>query len=117
MPAEPGPGAVWTPAVDIYETADEFILTAELPGVESSGIDIKVVDNNLLLRGERRWDREANRESFQRVESGYGKFERSFRLSGGIDAGGITAELELGVLRVTLPKRRSTGYQIPVKTD
>ena len=109
LPTPPSQGATWTPPVDIYETAETFVLTAELPGVESSAIDIRVIGETLVLRGERRWDRESHRsaqeEHFLRLESAYGKFERSFRLSQEIDSGQITADLDRGVLKVILPKR------------
>ena len=119
-----GPGetqkSTWTPPIDIYETNEAFILTAEVPGVKSTDIDIKVISETLLLRGERRWEPEAHHELYHRLESSYGKFERSFSLSESIDTNGITAELEQGVLKLTLPKhsKRSgqTVQQIPVQT-
>jgi HSP20 family protein len=108
----------WSPAVDIYETPTSFVLTAEVPGVKSSEIDIKVIDGNLILRGERRWERDEHGEHFHRIESSYGKFERSFSLSERIDADQITAELEHGVLRVVLPKRgERAGQEIEIKTE
>lgn len=109
--------AVWSPAVDIYETPTSFVLTAEVPGVASSDIDIKVVDNNLILRGERRWERDVNGETVHRLENAYGKFERSFTLSETIDAESISAQLQRGVLRVELPKREQAGRQIQIKTE
>lgn len=111
------PKSTWTPAVDIYETPTDFVLTAEVPGVDSSKIDIKVVERNLILRGERTWERDVQGENFHRLESAYGKFERSFALSERIDAEHITAELQRGVLKVSLPKRSSQGKQIEVKTE
>jgi HSP20 family protein len=106
----------WAPAVDIYETANDFVLTAEAPGLKNEEIDIQVIDHQLILRGERRWESEAHAEHFHRIESAYGKFERTFNLSEGIDVERITAELSDGVLRVVLPKRAAgTGKQIEVK--
>jgi HSP20 family protein len=111
----------WSPAVDIYETTDSFVLTAEVPGVSSGEIDVKVVDNQLTLRGERRWDREASAETggeqFHRLESAYGKFERSFNLSERIDVAHISAALDNGVLTVKLPKRTPKVQKIKVETD
>jgi len=108
----------WSPVVDVYETPTSFVLTAEVPGVASSGIDIKVVDRNLILRGERRWERDEPGELFHRLESAYGKFERTFNLSERIDVERISAELERGVLRVILPKReRAPGKRIEVETQ
>lgn len=107
--------STWSPAVDIYETAETYVLSAEVPGLRSSEIDIRVVDRELILRGERRWERDASAEHFHRLESSYGKFERTFSLSEGIDVESITAELDDGVLRVVLPKREGAGKQIDVK--
>lgn len=111
----------WSPAVDIYETTSSFVLTAEVPGVSSEGIDVKVVDNQLTLRGERRWDREGcaevGSEQFHRLESAYGKFERSFNLSERIDVANISASLDKGVLTVELPKRTPKVQQIKVETE
>ena len=104
----------WSPAVDIYEAESGFVLSAELPGLLRSEIDIQVIGDTLVLRGERRWEREAHAEHFHRLESSYGKFERTFSLSQRIDREGITADLENGVLRVFLPKREPTGKQIEV---
>ncbi|NBO65572.1 MAG: Hsp20/alpha crystallin family protein [Acidobacteria bacterium] len=120
-PAEPAARArrsTWTPPIDIYETAEAFILTAEVPGLKSSDLDIKVVGENLYLRGERRWEPEAHHELYHRIESSYGKFERTFSLSQSIDDRGIVAELEQGVLRLTLPKRQAeitvNVHEIPI---
>ncbi len=111
----------WSPAVDIYETTTNFVLTAEVPGVSTDEIDVKVVDNQLTLRGERRWDRdgstETGSEQFHRLESAYGKFERSFNLSERIDVANISAVVNKGVLTVRLPKREPQVKKIKVETD
>ncbi|HMV51431.1 MAG TPA: Hsp20/alpha crystallin family protein [Blastocatellia bacterium] len=108
----------WAPAVDIYETPAGFVLTAELPGVKNADIDVKVVDSTLILRGERHWGSEVPGENIHRLESSYGKFERTFGLSEQIDADGISAELERGVLKVVLPKRgERAGKQIEITTE
>ena len=111
----------WSPAVDIYETTTNFVLTAEVPGVSTDEIDVKVVDNQLTLRGERRWDRdgstETGSEQFHRLESAYGKFERSFNLSERIDVANISAVVNKGVLTVRLPKREPQVKKIKVETE
>lgn len=112
------PHGTWSPAVDIYETPTSFVLTTELPGVKSSEIDIKVIDGTLILRGERRWERDVPGENIHRLESSYGKFERTFSLSEQIAAETISAELERGVLKVVLPKRGERGgKQIEIKSE
>lgn len=110
--------ATWSPPVDIYETTASFVLTAEAPGVSLDELDVRVVGDTLILRGERRWGRDVQGENFHRLESSYGKFERSFTLSERIDAGQITAELQSGVLKVVLPKRAGPGgRQIEITTE
>src|SRR5512138_1351652 len=88
--------ATWSPAVDIYETPSCFVLTAEVPGVSLADLDVKVVDGTLILRGERRWTSDVPGENFHRLESAYGKFERTFTLSETIAPNAITAELQQG---------------------
>jgi HSP20 family protein len=105
----------WTPAVDIYETPASFVLIAEAPGVSLAELDVKVVDDTLILRGVRRWERDVQGENFHRLESACGKFERMFKLSQEIDADRITAELQRGLLKVVLPRR--AGRRIEIATE
>jgi len=114
---EPPHGA-WSPAVDIYETPTGFVLTAEVPGVQAAEVDVKIVGDTLILRGERRWAREMPGENIHRLESSYGKFERTFSLSERIDAESISAEMDRGILKVLLPKRgEGSSKQIEIKTE
>lgn len=98
-------GGSWAPAVDIYEQGNDIVLKAELPGVDPKDVDIRVENNVLTLRGERRFDSEVKRESYHRVERAYGAFARSFTLPSVVDTAHIKAEYRDGVLQVTLPKR------------
>lgn len=97
----------WTPTVDIFETPDDIVLLADLPGLAPNSLDVRVEGNSLILAGERRLDEEINQESFHRMERGYGFFRRSFTLPATIRQEGIRAEHNNGVLRVTLPKAES----------
>ena len=106
------PAGAWSPSVDIYETPASFVLTAEVPGVSLDELDVKVVDDTLILRGERRWERDVQGENFHRLESAYGKFERTFKLSQQIDADRSTAELQRGLLKVVWPKRDARQIEI-----
>lgn len=98
-------GGAWAPLVDIYEREGNIELKAELPGLDSKDVDVRVENNVLTLRGERRVDKEVKRESYHRVERAYGSFSRSFTLPSMVDTEKIKAEFRDGVLRVTLPKR------------
>jgi HSP20 family protein len=98
-------GGSWAPAVDIYEHEGNLVLKAELPGIESKDVDIRLENNVLTLRGERQFDSVVKRESYHRVERAYGTFSRSFTLPSVVDQEKIKAEYKDGVLRVTLPKK------------
>jgi len=107
----------WSPSVDVFETEEEFVLTAELPGVERKQIDLQVKDQTLLLKGQRNSGGEVSQQVFHRLERPSGVFERRFSLPGDIDAEKIRANLNEGVLTVTLPKkqRRSQVRRVEVK--
>jgi len=99
----------WTPPVDLYETAEEFVLTAELPGLSREEIEIQVEDSRIVIRGARSGGgstREIPCEQYHRVERGHGRFSRGFSLPEPIEAGGVTADLKDGILTVTIPKAR-----------
>jgi HSP20 family protein len=91
--------------VDIYEKDGNIILKAEIPGVDAKDVDIRVEDNVLTLKGERKFDNEVNRDKYHRVERTYGAFSRSFTLPTVVDVEKIKAEARDGVLRVILPKK------------
>jgi HSP20 family protein len=98
-------GGTWAPAVDIFEHQGNIVLRAELPGVDAKDVDIRLENNILTLRGERKLDSEVKRENYHRVERSYGSFSRSFTLPMAVDQGKISADYKDGVLNVTLPKR------------
>jgi len=97
--------SAWAPSVDIYENENEVVLAAEIPGVDEKDVEIKVEDNNLTLRGERKFEKETREENYHRIERSYGSFFRSFALPSYIDQDRIEAEHENGVLRIRMPKR------------
>ena len=96
--------SAWSPPVDIYETAENLILKAELPGLSKNDIDIQVRDNRLTLKGERRHEKEVKEENYLRVERAYGAFQRVFSLPTDIQPDKIHATFKDGVLEVTIPK-------------
>ena len=93
----------WTPAVDIQETADHFIITAEVPGMSRDDLDISVHEGRVTIAGVRR-ERECACEQFHRIERGHGTFNRSFHLPVPVASDRVTADLRDGVLTVTCPK-------------
>lgn len=101
----------WSPAVDISETDDEFIVAADVPGMKADDIKISVANNILTLRGEKKNVREEKKADFHRVERTYGAFERTFSLPSGVEAENIRAKHRDGVLEVRLPKSREAKPQ------
>ena len=99
-----GGGRRWTPAMDLVETEDHFVLRADLPGMGESDVTIELEDNVLTVAGERTAEHEERREGFYRVERAFGDFSRSLALPKGIDPEGVTAEFDRGVLEVRVPK-------------
>ena len=98
----PGPTG-WKPPVDLHETGDEYVITAELPGVGRDAIDIQFHDGRLTLSGHRE-ARLCACEQFHRVERGHGSFSRTFQLPVPVVSDAIRADLRDGVLTVTCPK-------------
>jgi len=94
----------WTPAVDIYETADTIVMKAELPGVAREDIQIQINENTLTLQGERRFAKDVQEENYLRLERAYGGFHRSFTLPATVQQDKIRALFKDGVLELVLPK-------------
>jgi HSP20 family protein len=94
----------WTPAMDLVETEDHFVLRADLPGMSESDVSIELEDNVLTVSGERKAEHEEKREGFYRVERSFGTFSRSLTLPKGIDPEGVAAQFANGVLEVRVPK-------------
>lgn len=107
----------FVPAVDIYEDAQNIVLTAELPGIEEKDLDIRMENGVLTLSGERKMEHEETQENFHRVERSYGRFTRSFTLPPTVDPNNVKAHFDNGVLKVTLLKREEAKpKQIQVQT-
>ena len=94
----------WTPPIDVYETEDRYVVTAELPGLEKKDVELNVADNLLTIRGEKKNEREEKNKDYHLVERSYGSFSRSVELPSGVKVEDISAEIANGVLKVTVPK-------------
>jgi HSP20 family protein len=97
----------WSPAVDISETGEEYLIRAALPAVEKEDVVVSFDNGVLSLSGERLQRQEQKDEKFHKVESFYGSFARSFTLPEGTDATGIRAESKDGILTIHVPKAKS----------
>ena len=105
----------WAPAVDIYETENELVVKADLPDVSEKDLDVRIENNTLTIRGERKFEKKVEEEHYLRVERTYGSFSRSFSLPNTVNSEAIKAEYKNGVLTVELPKRaESKPKQIKV---
>jgi len=97
--------SAWAPAVDIYETEPELVVKADLPDVDPKDLDIRVENNLLTIRGERKFEKKVSEENYLRVERSYGSFARSFTLANTVNSEAIKADYQNGVLTLTIPKR------------
>jgi HSP20 family protein len=97
----------WAPTVDIEEDKDNFIVSAEIPGMKKDDIKVTVRDNMLAVSGERKYEKETKEKTYHRIERSYGKFSRTIALPAAVDAAKIKASYKDGVLTITLPKPES----------
>jgi HSP20 family protein len=95
---------MWSPSVDISETKDDFIVKAELPGLEAKDVNVSISGDVLTIKGEKKAEEEEKDEHYHCVERYSGSFQRVFQLSSGVKADKIEANFDKGVLKVTLPK-------------
>jgi HSP20 family protein len=96
----------WAPPIDVYETADRYVVAAEVPGMTREQIELALEDSRLIISGHRT-DKTAASGTvthFHQVERGHGAFERSLEFASKIDTAAVSADLTLGVLTITLPK-------------
>jgi HSP20 family protein len=94
----------WLPPMDLVETDEHFVLRADLPGLSEQDVSIELEDSVLTVAGERQAEHEDKREGFYRMERSFGQFRRSLTLPDGVDADGIAASFDKGVLEVRIPK-------------
>ncbi|HEC98608.1 MAG TPA: Hsp20/alpha crystallin family protein [Nitrospirae bacterium] len=117
----PGQAVSWSPRVDIYETEDEFVVNAELPGVIEKNLDIKVEGNALVIKGYRPHLHGLSSEDIEgkhhMVECTSGTFKRSFLLPESVDSGKITAILKDGILKIVLAKKSSDIVKKNIRID
>lgn len=106
------------PAVNFAETETGFTVTVDCPGLSEEDITVETLGNHIVISGERRWEEEKEGKEFHRVESQYGKFQRTIPLPGNvrIEPGEVDAVYEKGVLTIEIPKLEKTPVaRIPIK--
>jgi HSP20 family protein len=97
--------ASFVPAVDIYEDARKVVLKLEVPGIEEKDLDIRVENNTLTVKGERKFEKEEKEENFHRIERRYGTFYRAFTLPSTVDTEHVQANYQNGILKLELSKK------------
>jgi HSP20 family protein len=97
--------ASFTPAVDVYEDPQKVVLKLEVPGIEEKDLDIRIENNTLTVKGERKFEKEEKEENFHRIERRYGSFYRAFTLPRTVDTESEQANYTAGVLKLELKKK------------
>ena len=105
--SEPRAARPWSPAVDVIENENELVLKADLPDVDLKDIDVRVENQTLTLKGDRKFDNEQKNGGYHRIERNYGTFMRSFTLPSSVENDKVSADYKNGVLTVTLPKKEA----------
>jgi len=105
--SEPRTGRPWSPPVDIFETENELVLKADLPDVELKDIEVRVENQTLTIRGERKFEQDQNANGYHRIERSYGSFVRSFAVPSTVDTEKVNAVYKNGVLSISLPKKEA----------
>ena len=97
----------WSPAVDVKETDNLFILTADIPGLTKKDIKVNVADGKLSISGERTYETDQENDNYHYRERRFGTFDRSFKLPDTVDEEKISASFKIGILNVSLPKHEN----------
>ncbi len=95
----------WMPAIDVYDSKDNFVVKADLPGLNKEEIEVSIEDDTLILKGEKKQESETKEQNFYRSERLYGSFFRAIALPATVDPSKVVAEYKDGVLKLTLPKK------------
>ena len=99
--------ASFAPAVDVYENSEKVVLKLDVPGIKEEDVDVRVENQTLTVRGERKLEAEEKQENFHRIERSYGSFFRSFSLPNTVDTENVAASYNAGVLKLELKKKAS----------
>jgi len=95
----------FVPAVDIYEDPQKLVLKLEIPGIDEKDLDVRVENDTLTVRGERKFEAEEKEQNFHRIERAYGSFYRAFTLPSTVETENVQARYNAGVLKLELKKK------------
>jgi len=107
LTSEPRANRSWSPSVDIFETEDALTLKADLPEVKIEDIDVRVENQTLTLRGQRKFEKDEKIKGYHRIERSYGEFVRAFAVPSTVDTEKVQADYKNGALTITLPKKET----------
>jgi HSP20 family protein len=108
----------WAPSLDLSETKDNFVVKAEVAGMDAKDIKISLTGDLLTIRGEKKQEKEEKEEDYHVVERSYGAFSRSVRLPAEVESGKIEASYKNGILRITLPKSEKVkAKKVKIKVE
>jgi HSP20 family protein len=99
-------GGNWIPAFDISESETEYLVSAELPGIDAKDLEVTLNEGVLNIKGEKRQESEKKEDNYIRVERSFGSFDRSFRIPEGVQVNKIDATYKDGILKLTIPKSK-----------
>jgi HSP20 family protein len=103
--SEAGEGSSFVPPVDIYEDAQKLVLKLEVPGIKQEDLDLRVENQILTVKGERKFESEEKQENYHRIERRFGSFIRTFTLPQTVDTEAVTANYDAGVLSISVAKK------------
>jgi HSP20 family protein len=105
------------PTVDIYEEGDHLVVKAELPGIDKNDLNVRLLDNALIISGEKKTERSEGNKGYYRIERSSGSFERNIRLPDGVNAEKATARFRNGILEIRIPKNpgQISGRKITIE--
>ncbi len=106
----------WSPSTDIYKTKDDYVFKLEIPGMNKDDIQIEFNNDTLTIKGDRKEEKEINKEDYHRTERCCGSFSRSFNLPKNVDEKNIDASMKDGILELRIPKKEEAKIKaIPIK--
>ena len=104
QPAPTSTARRWLPPMDLLETAEHYVLRADLPGLSDGDVNVQLQDNELTISGKRNAEHERQQEGYHRLERAFGAFSRSLTLPDGVDPDAVQAHFDRGVLEIKIPK-------------
>jgi HSP20 family protein len=108
----------WAPSLDMSETKDNYVVKAEVPGIDAKHIDISLTGDVLSIRGEKKQEKEEKEEDYHLVERSYGSFSRSVRIPAEVESNKIKASYKNGILTITLPKSEKVkAKEVKIKVE